>query len=711
MSLSRFSGSPFQLAYLKELTRQGLKPLSRYEGGLDDAGLTLLRSVGLVTETVERKTRFGRSVFETVFSTGNRYAEFYARRFSGTRLTHSPEMIRLEGQLFGYPSCCVEAFAEKPYTPNDLAPSDQAILFHWACPGCVVTPSLLIDYRRVHSECAKLHAPIPLVQRGDGSALARAAGRMAASIAIVAGATGLASADDPHWLPAPDDADGDFLSFAEEVLRGTSFYYEDSDGDTVPDGVQLSLRLHQLIVDPPPGVVVEEHPVWGVEQCHVCGGETNMGFVRVINTARGLSQDVTFMALHFLEHGCLQYDGTIHQGRTEFERLKRILLPVDPAHLLPPEGDDPDADGLLSEEEPILGTDPGDPDSDGDSLPDGPQILEELLPLIAALPREPVPDAPYLLEGQMDGVEQCEVCGLTFDMGHVDIINPLEEIMVSTSFVGLHTHGHGGLVYQGTHADGRLMPTVLKSVLLGSGNSHWVLVEGDSDGDGLADYEEPYFGLDESDPDQDDNGIPDGRQLAALMSTIIHGLPEGPLEDQTYIVHHAAYGFYNCLTCGEPVNMGYIEVTDPVAGRSVDIPYYNLHFMDHGSFSTDWEAMYPRVDPTEIAPVIGDPTVDVDTPTNIPPFAFWNAPNPFTPSGATEIVLSIPHVTGRMTVMVYDSGGRRVRDLFDGEATGDVMRFRWDGRTAEGAVLGAGVYHCRVKVGDVVFARKLTLVN
>lgn len=32
--------------------------------------------------------------------------------------------------------------------PNDLAPETQAILFHWACRGCRVTPLLVPRYRR-----------------------------------------------------------------------------------------------------------------------------------------------------------------------------------------------------------------------------------------------------------------------------------------------------------------------------------------------------------------------------------------------------------------------------------------------------------------------------------------------------------------------------------------------------------------------------------
>ncbi len=710
MSNPRLSQLDFQLAYLVLLTRYGLKPLSRWERALGEEAREVIREAGLVLSTVERRTRIGRKVVETVFARRPGYPELYARRMNGTRIRHAHDVVRFEGRVFGYPSCCVEAFIRSPYAPNGLAASDQEILFHWACPDCRTTPALVREYRRIQSECAERFVRVAEPRRGKAPRLVVAAARAAASAALLAGTAGLSSADDPHWLPVADDFDQDFLSFAEEVLKGTDWYNPDTDQNLVLDGVQTSHLLRELIAAPPPGVEVEEHWLFGVEACTICGELVNMGGITITHTVRGLTADLPFIALHYLEHGCLQYDGELHQGRVDLDLLKRILLPCDPPHLLPPVGEDPDLDGLLSEEEPPLGTDPEDPDTDHDSLLDGPQVVEHLVPLIAQLPRGEFQDGPYLLEFLTDGLEQCEVCGVTYNMGHVLIVNPREELEIAIPFVGLHTLAHGGLVYDGTFNEGRVLPVLLRTMLTGDGTAHWLPVPDDSDGDGLMDEEEPYFGLDETDPDEDGNGIPDGRQLAAMMAARIHTLPEGPLENETYVIHHLTFGHYNCLICGEAINMGFLEITDPTGGLSVNVPYYNLHFMDHGGFSTDREDIYPRVDPCAIGAVLGIQTLDVEGVPIPLPFAFWNAPNPFGAGTATTIVLSLPKAAERVTVAVYDNAGRKVRDLYAGEISG-AASFRWDGRDDSGRPSGPGIYFCKVRLGSLVLARKMTLVK
>ncbi|MCK4415136.1 MAG: hypothetical protein KAY32_16515 [Candidatus Eisenbacteria sp.] len=711
MRFSRLTGLDFQLAYLVLLTRSGLKPLSRWEGALTEAQCDLIRSGGLVLDTVDRRTRIGRKRIETVFARDQRRTGFYQKRFDGTRLRHTPDVVRLEGRLFGYPSCCIETFIRHPYTPNDIDPDDQRILFHWACPGCLTTPDLLREYRRLYAECLHLFGDPTEEPRRRSLGWAGTAATFAASLALVAGTAGLASAEDSHWLSVEDDQDQDYISVAEEIIRGTNWELPDSDGNLILDGVQTAYSLKQLIASPPPGVDVTDYLQFGLETCNICEETVNMGFVRITHAQRGLSIDLPYIALHYLEHGSLWFDGSIHSGRADLKALKEILFPCDPPHLLPSGGTDPDEDGLLSEEEPLLETDPAIPDTDGDSLIDGPQVAEGLLALISQLPREQMPDQPYMLEYWADGNEQCEICGTTLNMGVAEIVNPHEGLSVSVPFVALHTIAHGGFTFDGTENGGRIIPTVLQTVLTGDGTAHWMPVAEDTDGDGLTDEEEPYFGLDPEDPDQDENGTPDGRELATHLASLLHELPEGPQPDQTYVVHHPAYGHYNCVTCGELINMGFLEIIDPVAELSVNVSYYNLHFMDLGGFSTDRDDLYPRVDPREIAAVLGIQSASVGPARESTPFALWNAPNPFVTSGATSIVLSLPGATGRVDVAVYDHTGRRVRDLYEGDAPQRVKRFLWDGRDNDGQVAAAGIYLCKVRIGSMTVTRKMTLID
>jgi hypothetical protein len=633
--------------------------------------------------------------------------DFYCKRFEGTPLTQSPEVIALEGRLFGYPSCCVDTFIHHPYAANGFDARDQEILFHWACPRCTPTAILLREYRRAHADCLRLFpigkaVPRP---RSWGAPVARSA----ASLALLAGMAGAASAADSHWLPAPDDVDSDYLSHAEEILRGTNLESADTDENGILDGVQTAHLLWQLVLSPPSGVEVVQHLARGTETCQSCGALVNMGFVTVTHHDRGLSADLPYVALHSLEHGCLQHLGTLHEGRVELDTLKRILFSHDPAHFLPALHVDTDGDGLEDAEEPLLSTDPGDPDTDGDSLQDGPQTAEDLLAQIAALPRQETPDGPYLLEHGMDGLEQCMVCGATYNMGIVEIVNPLEQIAIPVPMVALHALAHGSFTYEGTHNEGRLSPTALRTVLTGSGHAHWIPVSNDADADGLTADEEPHFGTSDVLPDEDGNGTPDGRQLAVSMALQIGQLPEGPISDQTYLLHNMTLGVYPCLTCGESINMGFVRIVDPLNARSTDVPYYNLHFMEKGSFSTDREDLYGRVDPREIGDVLGVSAASVDPVTPTVP-ALRSAPNPFRSTGGTTIVLSLPATDGSVEVTIYDSAGKAIRELYRGEATDRTMRFSWDGRDREGTPAPAGTYYCRAKSEARVLTGKITLI-
>lgn len=702
------SDPDLQLSYLIHLTQAGLKPLSRWEGALDERTEAAIRAQGLSFSPVVRRARIGRRVREAVFARNPARVAFYRKRFEGTSIRHDPATVRIEGALFGYPSCCVESFIARPYAPNGLRRADQEILFHWACPRCAATPVLLRDYRRIHRACSSESRRSGGVAVGSRATRRSALAAAAATLAVALGSAGAARGDDPHWLPVADDSDGDYLTIAEEILRGTSWESPDTDGDLILDGVETARLIHFLITCPPPGIVVTEHLAYGLETCAVCGLQVNMGFVRVENAARGIAAEVPIVALHYLEHGGLSYDGSVHQGRVDLDPLKRILFAWDPPHQIPIGGGDGDGDGLLSEEEPPLGSDPGDPDSDDDSVPDGPQFVEGLLPMIGALPREVVPDRPYMLEWWANGVEQCEICSVTQNMGHAEIVNPLEGISVEVPFVALHFLAHGGLICDGTTNDGRILPTALRTVLTGDGTAHWVDPAGDRDQDGLTDEEEPYFGLSPDEPDENGDGVPDGRALARQFAERIESLPEGPLPDRVYKIPNQTLGFYACLVCGQDVNMGFDELVDPTTGRSAMVPYYNQHFMRHGSFSTD-RGIYPRVDPREIAAVLGIPAADAAAGAEELRFALRAVPNPFTSREGTSIHLVLPAAADPICVTIHDAAGRAVREVYEGAGRKGLQTIEWNGCGDSGTPLPAGVYLCRVTMGDLTVTRKIAL--
>ena len=139
----------FELAYLALLTREGLKPMSRWEKPLGDYELLLLGRTGLVIRQVPRTVKTGKQVIETVFGISSPWIQVYEQRFAGQPIDKSPETVRLEGFLFGYPPCCVERYAHHPYAPNDLPDEDRKIIFHWPCKDCRITPLLMPAYGQV----------------------------------------------------------------------------------------------------------------------------------------------------------------------------------------------------------------------------------------------------------------------------------------------------------------------------------------------------------------------------------------------------------------------------------------------------------------------------------------------------------------------------------------------------------------------------------
>ena len=145
----------FELAYLALLTREGLKPLSRWEKPLDDHGLELLQQIGLLTKQIQRTVKTGKLVSETIFSTSPGYIQLYEKRFAGKPIDKSAETVRFEGFLFGFPPCCVDEYIRHPYAKNALTPQDQKNLFHWACRDCKITSALLPGYRRIHEYVEK----------------------------------------------------------------------------------------------------------------------------------------------------------------------------------------------------------------------------------------------------------------------------------------------------------------------------------------------------------------------------------------------------------------------------------------------------------------------------------------------------------------------------------------------------------------------------
>ncbi len=90
------------------------------------------------------------------------------------------------------------------------------------------------------------------------------------------------------------------------------------------------------------------------------------------------------------------------------------------------------------------------------------------------------------------------------------------------------------------------------------------------------------------------------------------------------------------------------------------------------------------------------------------PGSLRNSPNPFNPK--TTIHYANPE-EGRVTLTLYDLAGRRISVLTDGVFPAGDFERNWGGRDGNGRPLPSGSYLIRLKTGEQVETRKITLVR
>jgi flagellar hook assembly protein FlgD len=87
---------------------------------------------------------------------------------------------------------------------------------------------------------------------------------------------------------------------------------------------------------------------------------------------------------------------------------------------------------------------------------------------------------------------------------------------------------------------------------------------------------------------------------------------------------------------------------------------------------------------------------------------YQNHPNPFNPS--TVIRYYLPE-RGHVVLDVYDTSGRRVVRLVDGERDKGMHHADWSGADARGIPVASGVYFYRLSAGKETISRKMILMR
>ncbi|MCF7741169.1 MAG: hypothetical protein K9N00_05180, partial [Candidatus Marinimicrobia bacterium] len=326
-----------EFIYLAHLTEKKVKPLSRWEMDFYSQNIESLHNLGLKTQVVNRYLQNGSKTKELIFSRNNKYLKIYAGHFNNQPITNNYQEKFIEGQLFGYPECCIDNFLENGYSENGFEDQGQELLFYWACPGCKITPDLIPLYREIYESLDKRED-----QNSRNSELFKKTA--VSALIMVALGSGL-KAQDAHLLPVEDDMGKNYLNYQEEILSG--YFTLSSQEDEY-----LAYKYFQLIDSLPNDTVQDscyriDHKMRGVVECPICGEMVNMGYVEIHNPMRDLKIELDYMALHFMEKGSFSHGDSTDFQRVDLKKLKQIFVHRDDSHDSAQVAFDNDQDGLV----------------------------------------------------------------------------------------------------------------------------------------------------------------------------------------------------------------------------------------------------------------------------------------------------------------------------------------------------------------------------
>ncbi|HEY5791804.1 MAG TPA: LamG-like jellyroll fold domain-containing protein, partial [Chthoniobacterales bacterium] len=338
------------------------------------------------------------------------------------------------------------------------------------------------------------------------------------------------------------DADGDGFSNAQEVLLGTNYQAADTDGDGLSDGEEAGFRIPLSTGTDPTKADSDGNGINdGQEFLKVRVGISDYDLyddiwdvyvngiwvVRNVATFKFMESKPAYKTI-FLKKGTtakftlgrpdLNQLGSSDEYHLRFENPAGAELPIawqaapgnsplisafyyngdtppDPSALkwnfYISDSNDGDADGLDANKENSLGTDPADPDTDHDGMPDGWEVDHSLNP------RSPN-DAPRDADG--DGVTNLEEYRYEGDPhdgdadgdGLPDLWEMKEGAFLASDDAAKASYHHNGL----RHLEQFSKPAT------------------DTDGDGLSDYAEGLWQTQPGVPDTDGDGMPDGYEVA-----------------------------------------------------------------------------------------------------------------------------------------------------------------------------------------------------
>jgi len=287
---------------------------------------------------------------------------------------------------------------------------------------------------------------------------------------------------------------------------------------------------------------------------------------------------------------------------------------------------DVDADLLADAEEFAIGYRIFKADQNRNEIPDGVELAKRCAAVINQLPwhEQALPGETYKWCAFQLGLEICDICGATVNMGGAGIVNPKLGLSVDCPLIAIHYMEHGSFSYGGHYSGeplhvGRLdVAALLRALELHypyDPNDHQLPLDyvvesvgqlapdaNDLDSDLLADSEELKAGYNLYDPDQDQDLTPDGIELAKQCKVAIDQLPEfqfsaPPGMKEPYKIRYLTDGVETCEICGFTICMDHWDIVNPRLGLTISVPVMAAHYMEHGSFSYFGHSPEPPYEP------------------------------------------------------------------------------------------------------------------
>ena len=335
------------------------------------------------------------------------------------------------------------------------------------------------------------------------------------------------------------DCDNDGLTNDEELTAGTDPFNPDSDGDGVLDGIEVAdgtdpnnpceLEIASQTVTP--------SAAWGALDCD------NDGLTNDEELTAGTDPLNPDSDGDGVLDGTEVADGTDANNPCDLVLASQTVTPSAAWGAL-----DCDNDGLTNDEELTGGTDPLNPDTDGDGVLDGTEVADGT---DANNPCDLVLASQTVTPSAAWGALDCDNDGLTND----------EELTAGTDPLNPDSDGDGVLdgteVTDGTNPNDPCELEIASQTVTPS--AAWGSL--DCDNDGLTNDEELTAGTDPLNPDSDGDGVLDGTEVADGTN------PNDPCDleiaSQT-VTPSAAWGALDCDNDGLTNDQELLGGTDPL---------------------------------------------------------------------------------------------------------------------------------------------------